>query len=75
FLFEKKHFNMYKCTMTPDQGNNLQGWLLAIASGFACCIGASAVFSDLFIPKLKGIKHKQNLNFMVASFALGSGVL
>ncbi|CAG8795041.1 24205_t:CDS:2, partial [Cetraspora pellucida] len=56
-------------------GNNLQGWLLAIASGFACCIGASAVFSNFFIPKLKGIKHKQNLDFMVASFALGSGVL
>ncbi|CAG8785871.1 21395_t:CDS:2, partial [Racocetra persica] len=65
---------MYNCSMIPDQGSNLQGWVLAIAAGFACCIGASAVFSEHFIPKLKGVKQKQNLNFMVASFALGSGL-
>ncbi|RIB18950.1 Zinc/iron permease [Gigaspora rosea] len=65
---------MDKCVV-PEQGSNLQGWLLAIASGLACCVGASAVFSNRLVPKSKANKHKQNLNLMVASFALGSGVL
>ncbi|CAG8579562.1 7899_t:CDS:2 [Funneliformis caledonium] len=62
----------------PLENNNLQGWVLALASGLACCLGASVVFSDLFFQKFKCTQFLQiahNSKFLVASLSLGAGVM
>ncbi|CAG8471846.1 12114_t:CDS:2 [Ambispora leptoticha] len=59
-----------------DYDNNLQGWVLSIASGLACCLGASVVFSDLILQRFSRTQRiVQNTSFLVASLSLGSGVL
>ncbi|PKY47895.1 Zinc/iron permease [Rhizophagus irregularis] len=68
---------MNDCSTTPLD-NNLQGWVLAFASGLACCLGASVVFSDLFFQKFFCTKYFQIVNnpkFLVASLSLGAGVM
>ncbi|RHZ75736.1 hypothetical protein Glove_209g89 [Diversispora epigaea] len=73
-------FNVTKvndCAL-PEEGSNLQGWILSIASGLACCVGASIVFSDIFLQKFfcaRYIRITQNTDFLVASLALGAGVM
>ncbi|CAI2190165.1 18153_t:CDS:2 [Funneliformis geosporum] len=58
--------------------NNLQGWILTLASGLACCLGASVVFLDLFFQKFSYTQYLQiahNSKFLVASLSLGAGVM
>ncbi|CAG8443375.1 8312_t:CDS:10 [Ambispora gerdemannii] len=79
-LFEIKAKNLLPNKTPPnvpeDYGNNLQGWVLSIASGLACCLGASVVFSDLFLQRFFRTQQiTQNTDLLVASLSLGSGVL
>ncbi|GBC01835.1 hypothetical protein RclHR1_04350011 [Rhizophagus clarus] len=68
---------MNDCNTIPKE-NNLQGWILTFASGMACCLGASVVFSDLFFQRFFCAKYFQiihNPKFLVASLSLGAGVM
>ncbi|GAO50854.1 hypothetical protein G7K_4973-t1 [Saitoella complicata NRRL Y-17804] len=62
----------------PLSDEDLQGWILACASGVACIVGASVIFSDILIRRLPG-RHdfdiKTDKKFLVGSLSLGSGVL
>ncbi|RIA98731.1 ZIP zinc transporter-domain-containing protein [Glomus cerebriforme] len=65
------------CQTIPAD-SNLQGWILTFASGLACCLGASVVFSDLFLQKFLCTRYFQIINspkFLVASLSLGAGVM
>ncbi|KAI1331246.1 Zinc/iron permease [Xylariaceae sp. FL0255] len=61
-----------------DENNDLRGWILCLASGIACVLGASIICVDSLVRLLPGKKDfhiQNNTTFQACSLSLSFGVM